>query len=244
MSTHSAFPTTRWSHVILARAGGEEAAVMLNDLCGRYWRPIYAFARHRGLSSHDAEDMTQSYFARLLGEGRVIDRADRSKGRFRAFLIQDFKFFLANQVSKGNTQKRGGGVSVISMDTAWAEERLGLIEAADADAEAYFDRQWALETIRQAREQVAQDYARQNKQALFAVLQAGLLHPPNAAKYEQWQQELGMSVGALKVALSRLRERFRKTLETQIRETVTTPEELKEEMRHLRQVLSRTQRGV
>ncbi len=228
---------------MMARPGNGDAAAHLNELCKRYWRPIYAFVRHRGLSPHDAEDMTQAYFARLL-EGDHIDRADRTKGRFRAFLIHDLKLFMANQAGKARAQKRGGGVSFIPMDTVWAEERIGLVTAAGADAEAYFDRQWALETVRQARERVGRDYARQGKHELFAVLQSGLTQPPDTAVYERWQQELGMTVGALKVALSRLRDRFRDALEAQIRETVTTAEELREEMRHLRRVLSRQQSGM
>lgn len=212
----------------------------LNDLCHKYWRPIYAFARHRGCSSHDAEDLTQAYFARLL-ERDYIQRANQERGRFRSFLIHDFKFFLSNQHGKQMAEKRGGHASFIALDVAWAESRLEPADSAHRDADAYFDRQWALEIVRHAKADVAADYQDQGKKTLFDILQSGLVSSPDAAIYAVWEQKLGMTTSALKTALSRLRDRFRAALEAQILETVANEDELKAEMRHLRQALSQSQ---
>ena len=234
------FPTTQWSHVILAQGEHSRAHQALDHLCRKYWRPIYAFARHRGLSPHDAEDVTQAYFRHLLKRG-YIHEADPQRGRFRAFLIHDLKYFLSNQRARARALKRGGGVVIIPMDTAFVEARLGPLDPARAEADEWFDRQWALEVVRQAQSRVAQDYAALEKGKLFTVLQGGLVTPPDAAQYALWQEELGMSPGALKVALHRLRARFREAMQQLVRETVATEDDVKAEMDHLRRALSRSQ---
>jgi len=231
------FPTTGWSHVMLAGKNSQKARSALNELCKKYWRPIYAFARHRGASPHDAEDLTQGYFADLLDRG-YIEHADQTKGRFRTFLIHDFKFYLSRVTSKAGAKKRGGGVLFIPIDAAWAESRHET-GTSQPDSDHYYDRQWALDTVNLARERLAKDYADQGKHQLFGLLQSGLVTPPDAVVYERWQQETGMSSGALKVALHRLRERFREALEHQVMQTVVTPEELKLEMAHLLRALAK-----
>ena len=215
------------------------ANLALNDLCRKYWRPIYAFARHRGCAPHDAEDVTQGYFAKLL-ERDYIQRANQERGRFRAFLVHDFKFFLLNHQGKARAEKRGGNASFIALDVAWAESRHEPVDPAAVDAEVYFDRQWALEIVRHAKTDVAADYDEQGKKALFDALQSGLVSTPDAATYAAWEQKLGMNTNALKTALSRLRDRFRAALEAQILETVANEEDLKAEMRHLRRALSQS----
>jgi DNA-directed RNA polymerase specialized sigma24 family protein len=239
----NSFPTTRWSQVMVAREDHSAAHSALNDLCRKYWRPIYAFARHRGCAPHDAEDMTQAYFAKLL-ERDYIQRANQERGRFRAFLIHDFKFFLSNHQGRLQAEKRGGQASFIALDVAWAESRHEPIDPTNVDADAYFDRQWALEIVRHAKAEVAADYEEQGKQTLFDALQSGLVSSPDAALYGAWEQKLGMSVNALKTALSRLRDRFRAALEAQILETVANEDDLKAEMRHLRRALSQSQSGA
>lgn len=216
-----------------------EANVALNDLCRKYWRPIYAFARHRGCLPHDAEDITQGYFARLVARD-YIQRANQERGRFRAFLIHDFKFFLSNHQGRQQAEKRGGQASFIALDVAWAESRHEPVAPANMDADAYFDRQWALEIVRHAKNEVAADYDEQSKKELFDTLQKGLVSSPDAATYAAWEQKLGMTASALKTALSRLRERFRAALESQILETVASEADLKAEMRHLRLALSQS----
>lgn len=231
-----AFPTTRWSQVIVAGQEQGASAVALNELCRKYWRPIYAFARYRGCPPHDAEDLTQAYFARLLERDYLL-KASQERGRFRAFLIHDFKFFLSNHRGREQAEKRGGSVSFIPLDVAWAESRHEPAAPANADADAYFDRQWALEIVRHAKAEVAADYDKQGKKALFDTLQSGLVSSPDTVTYTAWEQKFGVTAGALKTALSRLRERFRAALEAQILETVANEDELKAEMRHLRRAL-------
>lgn len=238
MPSRSAFPTTRWSQVLVSHGDHTEARAALNDLCQKYWRPIYALARHRGLSPHDAEDITQAYFAALVERG-YLRQARHERGRFRAFLIHDFKFHLANHQTRDSAQKRGGQLTFIQLDVAWAEARQEPADPAQIDADAYFDRQWALETVRHAKAEVAADYADQGKSALFDQLQRGLVTTPDAAMYAEWATKLDMTPNALKTALSRLRDRFRTALESQILQTVSDENELREEMRHLRAVLSK-----
>lgn len=222
-------------------AGQDHSAtnLALNELCRKYWWPIYAFARHRGYAPHDAEDITQAYFVRLLERG-YLQRADQERGRFRAFLIHDFKYFLSNHQGKARSEKRGGHASFIPLDMAWAESRHEPEDYRNGDAEAYFDRQWALEIVRHAKDDVGADYDEQGKKALFEVLQSGLVSSPDVAIYAAWERKLGMTTNALKTALSRLRDRFRAALEAQILETVVNEDDLKAEMRHLRQALSQS----
>ncbi len=236
----SNFPTTRWSQILIAQRDDSAAHSALNELCLKYWRPIYAFARHRGCSPHDAEDVTQAYFSDLLERG-YMHRADQQRGHFRAFLVHDFKFFLANHLGRERADKRGGKVSFIALDVAWAESRQEPAAPSHADAAAYFDRQWALEIVRHARAEVAAEYKAQGKEALCETLQSGLVNTPDAALYEAWEHKLGMTSSALKTALHRLRQRFRAALEAQILETVADEADLKAEMRHLRQALAQTQ---
>lgn len=232
------FPTTRWSQVVMAGDSDSRARTALDELCRKYWRPIYAFARRRGISPHDAEDATQSYLADLTARG-YLHQADESRGRFRAFLIRDFKFFLSNLAAKEHAAKRGGRAAFVSMDTGAEESRLGLVDSAQLDADAWFDRQWALEVVRLARESVKRLFREQGKEEMFQRLQNGLVASPTAATYAVWEQELGMSQANLRVALHRLRERFRAALEEQVLETVSSPEDLREEMAHLRKALAK-----
>ena len=208
----------------------------LNGLCGKYWRPVYAFARHRGFGPEDAEDASQEFFCRLIERG-YLERADRSRGKFRAFLVHDFKLFLAKCVERKNALKRGGGVTHLSLDVTGAEAVLDLPGRGAMDPETYFDRQWALEMVRHARESVKQSYEGQGKGKLYELLREGLTKVPDAEIYTRWSESLGMSEGSLRVALHRLRERFRAAMEAQIMETVTNRDDLKAEMRHLRNAL-------
>ncbi len=236
------FPTTRWSHVLRASGNRTAASTALNELCGRYWRPIYAFVRRRGHAPHDAEDLTQAYFAGFLERG-YLDRADQARGRFRAFLIHDLKYFLSNEQVKHGAAKRGGDVFFVPVDKAMAETMLDAGSLGDGNADAYFDREWALEIVRHARDDLAASFQAQGKAALFSVLQRGLVEPPTEEVYEAWSRETGMTPGALKVALHRLRGSFRTALESQVRETVADEADLRPEMQHLRRALSQTRGG-
>lgn len=223
---------------MIARQGDPAAEAALNQLCTKYWRPVYLFITHRGSTPHDAEDLTQAYFSRLL-ERAYLRKANPDKGRFRAFLIHDLKYFLSNESERNRALKRGGKVSFVSLDAGSAESRHEAVDPSATNPDAYFDRQWALETVRLAKLEVARDYREQGKETLFAALQSGLVTSPTAEIYTKWEAELGMSNGALKVALHRLRDRLKEAIEAQILETVSSEEELRLEMQHLRQALER-----
>lgn len=230
------FPTTQWSQVAVAFRDGDVACSALDSLCQRYWRPVYSFIRHSGRSSHDAEDITQAFFAQIIESG-YIQKADREKGRFRTFLIVHLKYFLSNDRRKELAQKRGGGAVHLPIDVEWAESKLEWKDARQADPDAYFDRQWALEVVRHARAEVSEQYAAKGKSALFEALKAGLAKTPDAAQYAKWERELEMSPGNLRVALHRLRDRFREAIEGQILDTISEEADFKEEMRYLRRAL-------
>jgi len=230
------FPTTRWSQVVKSHQGDSEARAALDNLCRRYWRPIYSFARHSGCSPHDAEDITQAFFADLLESG-YLQQADHERGRFRTFLIVHFRYFLSNHRQKEGAQKRGGRAVHLPLDVDWAESRLELSDPRLADPDVYFDRQWALDVVRHARSAVATHYEATGRGALFDALKSGLARTPDAGQYAAWERELDLSPNALRVALHRLRERLRDAIEEQILETVSSQADLKDEMRHLRRAL-------
>jgi RNA polymerase sigma-70 factor (ECF subfamily) len=233
------FPPTNWSNVIGACKDDAKGQAALNVLCQNYWFSIYAFVRRRVNSPHDAEDLTQEYLTRLLSRD-YIQQADQTRGRFRAFLIHDLKFFLGNAVQKTRAEKRGGDSQTLSLDMAWAESRYEPADESIHDHDACFDRQWALQLVDHAKTKLAADYEQKRRGPLFKQLQRGLATTPTAADYEKWSEELSISPDSLKVAMSRLRKRFRAALEAQVRETVTSEDDFKSEMHHLRQALSQT----
>ncbi len=231
-ATHQdVFPTTRWSLVLATSQGGDGERAALDELCRKYWQPVRSFFSLRGVRGvEEAEDLTQEYFASLLAR-EYLSHADQSRGRFRAFLVQDLKFFLWDALAKRQAGKRGANMVFVPLDTS-------VIEAEHAaENTAIFDHQWALQIVHNAREQLRADYEKKGKGDLFRLLQHGLVRSLEAADYEQWAAQMSMSPGALKVALHRLRGRFRKALEDQVRETVSSDEDFEEEMRHLRRAL-------
>lgn len=224
------FPTTQWSVVLAVRADGERGRLALDKLCRKYWRPVQGFFIQCGVAGDETEDLVQDYFASLLTR-EYLHQADRERGRFRAFLVQDLKFFLWDALEKKRAEKRGGGRAFVPLD-----------ETTDAAADpagntAFFDRQWALQIVENAREMLRAEHEAAGKGELFRLLQQGLVRTMSAADYEQWAAHAEMTPGALKVALHRLRSRFHRALEDQVRETVASDEDFEDEMRHLRRVL-------
>lgn len=224
------FPTTNWSVVLGVRERGETARLALDALCRKYWRPVRAFFTVNGVATNDAEDLAQEYFSSLLAR-EYLHQADQERGRFRAFLVQDLKFFLWDALAKKNAKKRGGNIDFVSLDST--------VEQIDTTSgqSAVFDRQWALQIMENAREQLRAEFEAEGKANLFRLLQQGLVNSPEATDYASWAATSHMTPGALKVALHRLRGRFRKVVEDQVRETVASEEDFKDEMRHLRRVL-------
>jgi RNA polymerase sigma factor (sigma-70 family) len=234
-----AFVTTHWSVVLKAgRTDTTQARAALARLCQTYWYPLYAYIRRRGHSAHDAQDLTQEFFARLL-EGNWIAGADQDKGRFRSFLLMVMGRFLANEWHRARTLKRGGEIQIVSLSPDTAETRYAREPADTTTPEHAFEKQWALTLLEEVLRQLRQDYERDGKAVLFDTLKPCLIGSRETQPYAVLAGELGMSEGAVKVAVSRLRERYRERIKTEIAYTVASPAEVDSEVRHLFRILAR-----
>ncbi len=233
------FATTRWSLVVAAKpdeASRTHAREAFEELCRAYWYPLYAFVRNRGHSSDDAQDLTQSFFARMIETGGFAS-ADPERGRFRSYLLGAMKHFLANEWHRAQAQKRGGGVRFLELDALEPEARFALEPAQSADPDASFDRQWARESIARAMEKLRADWQASGKGELFEALKGSLTGEEPARS--ETAARLAMTEGAVKVAVHRLRRRYRELLRAEIAETVTDPSDIDDEMRHLVDALRR-----
>jgi RNA polymerase sigma factor (sigma-70 family) len=233
MNCAAQFATTHWS--VIARAGrsdSPEAQAALAELCQAYWFPLYAFIRHQGHAPEDAQDLTQEYFALLLAR-RIHAAAHPERGRFRSFLLMTLKRFLANQNRRAQARKRGGGEAVISMDQNLAESRYGMEPAHRLSADLLFDRQWARTLLDQVLAGLEREYVTAKKGLLFECLKDCLTRESGALPYADIAVRTGMTEAAVKVAAHRLRSRYRELLRCEIAKTVSGPEEVEEEIRHL-----------
>lgn len=232
------FVTTHWSLVGAARLGeGSETRVReaLEMLCRAYWYPLYAFVRGRGYSAADAQDLTQAFFARIIETGGFAS-ADRERGRFRSYLLGAMKHFLANEWHRVRTQKRGGKVRFIEFDALDPEARYaGASEQAD-DPELLFDREWALQIVAGALQTLRDEMTKAGKGDQFDVLKGSLTGEEELPR-EEIAERLNMSAGAVKVAVHRLRQRYRKLIRDAVAETVSNEADLDDEMRYLIEVL-------
>ncbi|MCU0979011.1 MAG: sigma-70 family RNA polymerase sigma factor [Pirellulaceae bacterium] len=227
------FAATRWT-VVLAAAKGRDspaAADAMAELCRDYWYPLYAFIRRRGYESHQAEDLTQEFFARLLDKD-VLAGVDREKGKFRAFLLAAVKHFLANERDRAQAQKRGGGRAVIAWESLDAEARYRLEPADELTPEKLFERRWALALLDQVLSRLQGEFDEGGKTRQFDALK-GALTGGLEGTYAAIAERLGMSEVAVKVAVHRLRRRYRELLREEIAHTVADPAEIDEEIRHL-----------
>ncbi len=222
------FPMTNWSLLRAAAGSAPHASAALDELCARY--------RHYGFGEADAEDLTQEYFVRFLNR-EFLGGANPEGGRFRAFLRTDVKWFLHNARRKRSAARRGGGREILSLDRL-REEGFEPSDPEQTRIDDYFDRQCALEIVRKARERLADDYRHRGKEALFQCLQVGLAIPAGNRDYGEWGRELGLSPGSVKVAMHRLRDRFRRAVEELVRDSVVSEEDFHLEMAHLRKSLS------
>ena len=234
------FATTHWSLVGAAKPGEASqtrAREALEELCRAYWYPLYAFVRSRGYSAVDAQDLTQAFFARIIETGGFAS-ADREQGRFRSYLLGAMKHFLANEWHRAKTQKRGGQVRFIEWDALDPEARYAGASEQPDNPEHLFDREWALETIAGALQALRDEMVKAGKSEQFDALKGSLTgqdEPPR----EEIAARLDMSAGAVKVAVHRLRQRYRKLLRAAIAETVSNEADLNDEMRYLVAVLRR-----
>lgn len=232
---HDDFATTHWSLVVSAQGEPGRAQTALAALCQAYWYPLYAFVRRQGLSAPDAEDLTQEFFARLLAKG-WLEAAAQDRGRFRSFLLAALKHFLANEWHRARAAKRGGGATPVALDALSAEARY-LHEPPDAATpERLYDRRWALTLLDQVLTRLREEMAQAGRLEQFEALKFSLAGEKCA--YAEVARKLGCREGAVKVAVHRLRERYRALIRAAIAETVATPEEIEAELRHLFAALS------
>jgi RNA polymerase sigma-70 factor (ECF subfamily) len=234
VSSGAQFTTTHWSMVL--RAGDEDCsgcAAAMEQLCRVYWYPVYWFIRrHRANNHHDAEDLTQTFFAHLL-ERDTLTRADRDKGRFRTFLLGTLTKVLANEWDKKQTMKRGGGIQHLSIDEAATEGFYGAEPVEAETPEKGFDKHWAAALLRQSLERLRKEYHESGKDALFTALEPALTGEQSSGCYPAMAAQLNMSEATLRVTLHRLRVRFRELLRSEVAQTVQSNEEIDAELHHL-----------
>jgi RNA polymerase sigma-70 factor (ECF subfamily) len=227
------FAPTRWS-VVLAAGGTTSVPAQdaLATLCQAYWYPLYAYVRRQGHAPHDAEDLTQEFFRRLL-EKQYLAGIRQEGGRFRSFLLTALKRFLANEWDRSRARKRGGGQTVVSLDCAEAESRLNLEAAHDLTADRIYERQWAQTLLEQVLAELRAEYNAAGRGALFDAIGGSLSQPRGAMPYADIAVRLNTTEAAVKMAVRRLRARYRELLRATIAQTVSDPEEIEEEIRHL-----------
>jgi RNA polymerase sigma-70 factor (ECF subfamily) len=230
------FATTHWS-VVLGAGGSDPdlAHDALATLCRAYWPPLYAYVRRRGHPVHDAQDLTQAFFARLLELGWVR-RADPGKGRFRTFLLTALQRFLADEWDRARALKRGGAQTLVSLEALETEYQAFASTALSADR--LYDRQWALALLDCTLDRLAAEFARAGRQAEFERLKPFLTTDRQDLRYAEVALAAGMSEGAARVAVHRLRRRYRELFSDEIAQTVAAPGEVEAELRHLMQSLA------
>jgi RNA polymerase sigma factor (sigma-70 family) len=224
------FNTTHWSVVLLAgEVQNPEADAALESLCRCYWYPLYAYIRRKGYSQHDAQDLTQDFFARLL-ERNYVRLAKAERGRFRSFLLKSLSHFLVNDWVRRQAQKRGNGQRLVSIQEQDAEERYQQEPASGVSAETLYDRRWALAVVGTALTGLGSEYRSTGRGAVFESLKDYILAEASTELYTRIGDKLGMTHGAVKVALHRLRGRFRELVRAEVAQTVPTPDEVDEEL--------------
>jgi DNA-directed RNA polymerase specialized sigma24 family protein len=232
------FPNTRWSLVLAAtQEQAPESVAALESFCSAYWHPIYAYVRRNGHSPHDAQDLTQGFFHRLL-EKRWLDSADRCKGKLRTFLIVALKNFMRNEWRRASAQRRGGGQSPAPFDTELAETKYSADTSAKLPADEAFDREWALTLLDLTLKRLQSEFAAAGKAKDFESLKSCLMAAPGAIDYAAIASGLGSHEGAARVAAHRLRKRFRAVYRDELSRTLADGEDLDAELRHLAAALA------
>lgn len=238
-SSPARFATTRWSVVMAARdKASPESHDALQILCKAYWHPLYAFVRRSGNSPHDAQDLTQEFFARLLEKG-WLEAVERDRGHFRTFLITALKRFLANEWDKRRAAKRGAAHALVPLDTALAEECYLADANSSLTADLLYERRWALTLLEHAMGQLRAEYEDDGRGADFLRLKEYLTAERGAIPYAEIARDFGGSEGAARVAVHRLRKRFREVFRATVAETVSSLEDVDTEMRYVVEVLGR-----
>ncbi len=224
------FATTHWTVVITAgRRSTPQAERALEELCCVYWYPLYAFVRRQGYSREDAEDLTQGFFARFL-QRNYLDKLSSEKGRFRAFLLAALKHYLANEYDRSRRQKRGGGEQTLSLDWQDADTRYQIEPADCLSPDRLYDRAWAMTLLAKVISRLRREDAAEGKADVFDRLKPFLMADKSGIPYAQAARDLGLNEGALRVAVHRLRRRYRELLRQELAETVSDPAMLQEEL--------------
>jgi RNA polymerase sigma-70 factor (ECF subfamily) len=224
--------------VLAAREGHDpQSTAALERLCRTYWYPLYAYIRRHGYNEHDAQDLTQGFFAHLL-ERDWLDGVAQQKGRFRSFLLASLNYFIADERDRARAQKRGGGRELISLDAQQAEERYRLEPADDRSPDKLFEHRWAMAVLDQVLIRLGREFAEMGKGGLFERLQPFLVSGEGIRTYAQAAGEAGLSEEAFKKAVQRMRRRYHQLFREEIAHTVASPAEVDEELQHLCAVMA------
>lgn len=237
-STAAVFATTHWSVVLAAgQSTGARASAAVEELCRTYWYPLYAYIRRQGYGVADAQDLTQGFFAHVLSRG-FLKRARPAKGRFRSFILGALKYFMADEWAKLQARKRGGGLTAVFLDAQSAEARYRLEPVDWMNAERLFERRWATALLDRVLDRLEEEFSTASRKRVFDELRVFLLGEKGSASYAQVAATLQMTEGAVKVAVHRLRARYRELFLEEVGHTVEEPGEINDEVRHLFSVLT------
>ena len=231
-----AFTTTHWSVVLEAQGESPAAQEALEKLCRTYWRPIFAFLRRQGVSPHEAEDITQGFFAQLL-ERRSLDAVRKEKGRLRSYLLGALKYFLADEQRRAMAVKRGKGQRLIPLKELRTDEGIEIEPADPVTAEMIYERRWALTVLEQVLDRLKNEYRTAGNAALFDSLKQLLPDEPGSPAQAEIAAQLSMTENAIRQAFYRFRRRYQLLLREEIAQTVATPGDIEDELRHLIAVL-------
>jgi len=231
------FATTRWTLVVSAGRADAGSAEALAELCGRYWYPIYAYVRRRTGDVTQAQDATQEFFAKLLEKG-IVALASPARGRFRSFLLTAMRNFLADEGKKARAAKRGGTLTVLSLDFESGESKFRLEPADTQTPERIFEREWTLELLAQVMQRLRSEYTESGKVEQFEILEPLIAGPRDDESYSTAAVRLNTSEANVRQLASRLRKRYRELLREEVAQTVANPGEVEEELRGLLKSLS------
>jgi len=232
-SNRPRFATTHWSVVLAAgKSSSPNQKQALETLCQGYWFPLYAYLRQRGYDTHQAEDYTQAFFARILDK-HDLQKADPKYGKFRSFLLIRLKSFLSDERDRAQAKKRGGGRKILSLGFQNAEDQYALEPGDQLSPEKLFEKSWALTVLERTMNRLEKEMAEKNKKKLFDHLKVYLTTDKDIIPYGKTAKELKMPEGSVRVAVHRLRRRYRKLLRDEIGQTVADEDQIDEEMGHL-----------
>ena len=227
------FATTRWTVVLAAGRGNSPLSdLALEELCRIYWFPLYAYVRRRGHSREDAEDLTQAFFARFLGKN-YLDGLSAERGKFRAFLLASVKHFLANEWDKSQRQKRGGHATHLSLDWKSGDTQFQIASTSEPSPDRAFDREWAVALLARVIDHLQTECASEGRDKQFDTLKIFLTAGKGALSHTDAAKALGMEETAVRVAVHRLRKRYRTLLREEVSQTLSDPSQVDEEMRAL-----------